>query len=321
MSTFEHSYYIGNGLGLILYGVDIAIYYSTMRNLYFAKTSQASAQKMAILSTASLFLLTIDVSTNAIYGEQAWITFRDVVPGGPPAWIVANFSVWYQTLSTSSVAGLVFMSDAFLMYRFYIIWGSRLILVVFPILMYLGGLALAILQIYTSALPGALFFSRKAINFGLPYYTISIALNVILTSGIVGRVIYFERRLSSTLQSESMRVYTGVASILIESAALYSIIGTMMLIPYGLNAPTAVAFAQVWEKLAAIAPQLILMRVSAGTAWSKELVARAESEMEFGNSRASNPITTVRTDFSGGTRVQTLGSKSSKNFGASREQV
>lgn len=117
MSTFEHSYYIGNGLSLILYGLDIAMYFSTMRNLYLSRPSlfrERSSRVVVALSTASLFLLTIDVSTNAIYGEQAWITFRDSTPGGPPAWIVGNFSVWYQVLSTSSVAGLIFTSDAFL---------------------------------------------------------------------------------------------------------------------------------------------------------------------------------------------------------------
>jgi hypothetical protein len=95
-----------------------------------------------------------------------------------------------------------------------------------------------------------LFFSGKAINFGLPYYTISITLNVLLTSGIVTRVVFLARRLSSTLGPESAQVYIGAASILIESAALYSIIGVVFLIPYGLNHPTAVGIGQVWAKLA-----------------------------------------------------------------------
>jgi hypothetical protein len=115
MSTFEHAYYIGNGLSLIIYGLDIAMYYSTMCNLRLTHPSwRRSDRGILIFSTASLLLLTIDVSTNAIYGEQAWITFRDSTPGGPPAWIVENFSVWYQVLSTSSVAGLIFMSDGYL---------------------------------------------------------------------------------------------------------------------------------------------------------------------------------------------------------------
>ncbi|KAF9466026.1 hypothetical protein BDZ94DRAFT_284905 [Collybia nuda] len=319
MSTFEHAYYIGNGLSLILYGLDIALYYSTMRNLFLTRNSSSRRYSATILSTASLFMLTIDVSTNAIYGEQAWITFRDSTPGGPPVWIIENFSVWYQVLSTTSVAGLIFMSDGFLIYRFYVIWGSRWVPIMFPGVMYLAGLALAILEIYTTALPGSLFFSGRAINFGLPYYTISIALNVILTVGIVVRVSRLARRMRPSLDQEGLQIYTGVTSMLIESAALYSLFGIVVVIPYGLNVPTAVAFAQVWTKLAAIAPQLILMRISSGKGWSKEVVDRVESDLVFKS--PSDPITSTTEYSVAGNTEQTLTSKSSKKWGDSREVV
>ena len=109
---------------------------------------------------------------------------------------------------------------------------------------------MAILEIYTSALPGGNFFSRKSINFVLPYYTISIGLNVLLTSMIVRRVIYLARQVRRTLGEEAGKMYTSAMAILIESAAMYSITGFMTIIPYGLNADTSIAFGQVWAKLA-----------------------------------------------------------------------
>lgn len=287
MSTFEHALYIGIGLGCVLLGLDIAIYCATIRNLYYSKSlSTRSGMLIGILSTSSLILLCINVATNAIFGEQAWITFRDTLPGGPPAWIVGNFDVWYQTLSTTCVAALIFSSDAFLVrthlfsikhswhnsprfiasisfvdpvcFSSYSLSLCGLRVSVCSIFSFTNSIssknnistALAILEIYVSAVPGGYFFSRASINFGLPYYTISIALNVILTCGIVGRVVYFSRLLRPTLSSASLQVYTGVTAILIESAALYTVVGFMTIIPYGLNAPTSVAFGQVWTKFA-----------------------------------------------------------------------
>ncbi|KAF8489954.1 hypothetical protein BU17DRAFT_53348 [Hysterangium stoloniferum] len=274
-AIFEHSFYIGSYLSGILYGLDLAMYYMTIRNQVATVPSRRSFAIYGF-STALLILVSIDVSTNAIFGEQAWITFRNT-PGGPPVWILEHTGIWYQSLSTASVAGLIYMSDGFLIYRFFIIWGSRYMLIILPSLVYLAGMSMAILEIITTAVPGGTFFSRKTIKFGLPYYTLSIALNIILTSCIVGRILFLYRRVHASLGYEAARVYTGVLSILIESAALYSIIGFMTIIPYGINAPTSIAFGQVWSKLAAISPQLILFRVSSGRGWTKDTVAQVQS--------------------------------------------
>lgn len=60
-----------------------------------------------------LLLLTIDISVNAVWGEQMWITFRDSA-GGVLGFIVTETSVWYQTLGSTSVVAMIFMGDALL---------------------------------------------------------------------------------------------------------------------------------------------------------------------------------------------------------------
>jgi len=310
-------------MGGILYGVDLAMYIGTMRYVLLSKRKSLLTIG---LSTALLLLLTIDVVTNSIYGEQAWITFRDSTPGGPAAWLFENASVWYEDLGTTSVAALIFLGDGFLIYRFFILWGSRYIFIVFPIIMYLGGLSMAILEITSSAIPNGSFFGRKAVNFGLPYYTLSITLNVILTTCIIGRLRYMTRKTRSSLEAEAGRTYTGVMAMLIESAALYSIIGFMTIIPYGLNVPTSVAFGQVWAKLSAICPQLILLRVAAGSGWTKETVARVESDIVFQQSTITDRHTSTQVTTTGRHEetyqaTNTLGTLGSMNTLGSKEIV
>lgn len=105
---------------------------------------------------------------------------------------------------------------------------------------------MAILQIITSAAPNGNFFGDKAISFGTPYYTLSIAVNVLSTSLICGRIFYTTRTMEEALGKENVKVYNGVIAILIESAAPYALIGFMTIIPYGLGEDVSIAFGQVY---------------------------------------------------------------------------
>lgn len=110
-------------------------------------------------------------------------------------------------------------------------------------------IALAILQLVTAAMPGASLFGGKVINFGVPYYSITIGLNVMVTAAIVYRLRRLSSRVSKALGEENTEIYTSFSSVLIESAAPYSIFGITFLIPYVTGSQTALAFGQVWAKL------------------------------------------------------------------------
>lgn len=110
MSLFEHSLHIGNGIGCILYGINVSMYYNTLHNIRKSKTASQKKRLMTcIVSTTFLALLSVDLATNAVYGEQAWITFQ----GHSSTWLETNQSVWYETIGTASLAVLIFISDAF----------------------------------------------------------------------------------------------------------------------------------------------------------------------------------------------------------------
>ena len=93
-------------------GVELVLYFLTLQGL-FRRGSHNSAKSrrfFTIYSTVLLLLLTVDISVNAVWGEQMWITNQANVPG----FIVAETSVWYQTLGSTSVVALIFMGDALL---------------------------------------------------------------------------------------------------------------------------------------------------------------------------------------------------------------
>lgn len=111
-------------------------------------------------------------------------------------------------------------------------------------------IALAIIELVIAGKPGGNFFHGKNINFGIPYYTITIAFNIFVTLFIVIRLRRLGSAVSRALGKDSARMYTSISSMLVESAAPYSLVGIMFLIPYGLGNGIAISFGQVWAKLA-----------------------------------------------------------------------
>lgn len=96
------------------------MYFTAMHRLVRAKRRKRLAGSrtfLAIFSTALFILVTIDISTNAVWGEQMWITSRDK-PGGVPGFLATEIAVWYETLSSTSVVVMIFMGDALLVSHF-----------------------------------------------------------------------------------------------------------------------------------------------------------------------------------------------------------
>ena len=70
-------------------------------------------------------------------------------------------------------------------------------------------------------------------QFTLPYFAISIPLNVLLTLLLVVRLLRMSYDLRETLGKEHGAAYTSIASTLIESATPYAIAGLVFIITYG----------------------------------------------------------------------------------------
>ena len=66
-----------------------------------------------IFSTVLLFLVTIAVAVDTVFGEMMWVTNNNY-PGGDGAYLEAFVSVWYQTMGTGATVLLTVLSDALL---------------------------------------------------------------------------------------------------------------------------------------------------------------------------------------------------------------
>ena len=94
--------------------------------------------------------------------------------------------------------------------------------------------AMGIVTIYYASQPNSHLLRGTTINFGLPYFTISVGLNVILTLMISVRLILHCRNIQGSMGSTpgGSSLYRTIIAMLIESSALYAIASLLFIGPY-----------------------------------------------------------------------------------------
>jgi len=225
-------------------------------------------------------LVAIGESTNEIQGFLMWITNRDI-PGGPEAYLNSHLSAWFNVWGTSAILTANLMGDGLLLYRCYILLANSKFLIILPALLFVASTTLGIFTSIESALPNASIFSGRAQSLGVPYVAITTAYNVLVTSLICGRIFFMHlsiRRLGVSFGAEQW----GIIAILIESALPFSIVGVIFTVLYATSNPLADAFGDVWGSVLGLSPQLIILRVAMGHAWtSKSVSVQFIDHMQF----------------------------------------
>jgi hypothetical protein len=88
-----------------------------------------------------------------------------------------------------------------------------------------------------SSQPGLSLYSKLPQAYGTSYYVISLSVNIILTILIMIRLFMYRRVILEALPEEHARHYVSIAAIIVESAALYSVLALVFIITYAVNNP------------------------------------------------------------------------------------
>ena len=126
---------------------------------------------------------------------------------------------------------------------------------------------LTISFIYQGSRPVSVVTQYVAIaDFGKAYYSISLSLDVLLTLMIVARVALHSMEFRNAMGSlvRSNKVYKALATILVESCALYTVSYLLFLGPWASSSPVCDAF---FPMLAANQVRAILHSIEALQPW------------------------------------------------------
>ncbi|KAF8645371.1 hypothetical protein AX16_007874 [Volvariella volvacea WC 439] len=214
-------------------------------------------------------LATIGLGGNIKFNQMTFIDHRNY-PGGPNAFTVDFYQHPINMMAFASYTVLGWVADGLVLWRFSLMYNNNHLLCIFPGLMYLGAIVSLISLLVSMTRPAASLWSTRAVQFGIAFWTLSISFNVISTLAISGRLFYVRHRIKKAMGAEPSGMYTSIASMLIESAAIFSIWGLVFLICFARDTPFQNIVLPTFGQIQGVAPALILLRVAQGRAWTKD---------------------------------------------------
>lgn len=87
-------------------------------------------------------------------------------------------------------------------------------------------------------------WQAHGINYTSPYYSMSLALNILVTIMIVARLLVYRHRINRVMGKAHGTQYTYLAALIIESAAIYSTFSLLFLVPFAFKHPLSQLFLQ-----------------------------------------------------------------------------
>nr|GAT45337.1 predicted protein [Mycena chlorophos] len=265
----EKSYLDGYALGAASYGVMLTL---TWQTLYaFLSMPKAKTPWCLVLYTITLFILaTIGFGSATKINEQSFIEDRDA-PGGPAGWQALSFPSAVNMMGVIAYVILSWLADGLVVCHFQN-----------PVESYtgtdpnceisdasVGSMAASIALIVTSFRLVDSFWAALSVKFGTVYWSLSIALNILLTLLIAGRILFIRHWIKHSFGVNHSEHYFSAVAMLVESVSLYAAFGLVFIITYARASPVQNLIFSPLGQVQGIAPLLILSRVAQGQAWSQ----------------------------------------------------
>lgn len=262
---------------LSLLAVGVQMFMCIYGTMLFCDTSKAIRRGRGpyiILSWVLWTLLCIDTFVDADFLYRALMNSRE--PSEFPKQRKEEYN-WVVFSGCVSTTLIVVLGDAMMLYRCFFVWRHKRWVLVIPGLCFLASTVFAGLFVAPAfELPR---WSEGDLTFGALWAFTSVATNISLTCLIAWRLVGARRSISLICSPSDayLKTYTGVLSILVESAVPLSVCGVGYAIIMAVAKPglpgnvekeaASVVFAGLYVAFAALSPQMIIFRVTTGSSW------------------------------------------------------
>ncbi|KIL60278.1 hypothetical protein M378DRAFT_84013 [Amanita muscaria Koide BX008] len=296
---FERTFLAGMFAIGVGYGMQLILYVVCARYLWRERNRRGRVMRFLLAYITLLLGLSSLWASSVIWTvEDMYINNRNY-PGGPWSYFLATPDLPEDVILVVGLFVVTFLSDLLMIWRCWVIWTSSskalaFVVVAFPSLTLLASIAMGIVWIQQSVVPGPSVFNKMALAFGTSYYVTSLGVNIAVTILITLRLALHRRVLLESLPPDHATQYLSIITIIVESAALYSVIALAFIIFYALNNPINQIFMGLLPASQQIACYLIILRLAQDRAWSADTPTGATSQvttMQFGD-----PTTNVQVD-------------------------
>ncbi|KAL4261200.1 hypothetical protein AB1N83_006841, partial [Pleurotus pulmonarius] len=179
----ERADFVGVGMSQMLYGITIVLFFQCMIALLNQRQRHPIVTYNPFLAGYTFLLFsfnTVFVAMNMHNSRLAYIDHDDF-PGGPALFTLSRYSTAIAVVPNAAFILSNWLADGLLLYRTKVIWQNQLWILILPVIMYLASISMGIMTIFQSSRPDASLWTSVTVDFGLPYFSISVSLNVLLT--------------------------------------------------------------------------------------------------------------------------------------------
>jgi hypothetical protein len=159
---------------------------------------------------------------------------------------------------------IIWHADGFILYRAFRLYTGQYAIVFVPALLYLASIATGIGLLVETAKPGAAFGQAFVIDFGTPFWSISVAMNVLTTILICARLLYHRRLLGGHGSVLLGGAFAPEVVVFLESGCLYAVCAIIYIPMFARNIPLQYPFSALLGSAAGIAPHFIIIRMISG---------------------------------------------------------
>ncbi|KAH7914554.1 hypothetical protein BJ138DRAFT_1143693 [Hygrophoropsis aurantiaca] len=253
--------FISANMCSLLYGAYIII---AMQNIYRLQARRKAIYRLWVGYTAVALAVTtiyFGVSTNFASSQLSAVIVQ------PGANATSALSLWYEIVTDATFVINTWLADAFILYRCHVIWRGNKYAVAGPAILYLASIGVSIAFLWASAHPGSVYTTASVLAFAVPYWTCSVALNILASLLIAIRLLVYRRLLVQSIGPQHGKPYTTYIAMTVESAALYSVFGIIVLVTFALNNQLENAFLPILGIIQVLAPAIIISRIANGTSF------------------------------------------------------
>ncbi|KAF9527937.1 hypothetical protein CPB83DRAFT_814802 [Crepidotus variabilis] len=278
--ALERNLYIGNTLCGLLVGAYTCICLQSIYHLRHSRLHKHHKQFFIAYSVVMLLATVISFAAIGLCGRYLWIDGN-----------ILKAARWIGVMVGPSLVVTVVLSDGLLLYRVFIIFGKSVWAVILPSFIYLAATSLGIATVVKINEPNNILLSGRASKFSVTAIILSAVFNILVTIMISVRLLWAQHNFRKHAVESKERTYTGVVAILVESACPLAISGLIAAILDSQKHPVTYPVAVVWAFFVVASPQLIILRVAKGKAWSSStMTAENETTIQFQVRSSSHDI-------------------------------
>jgi len=296
----EKSNFAGFIVGSVLYGIVVIVFFQCMGTLLDpVNRSREGIRWGLVVHTVAMFsCFTINTALSLDYQSIAYIDNRAFpgdasLPPGPYTYQYLISSGAINVVSGSMFLLNNWLADGLLLYRCCVIYAMNYWVIAFPSLMYLATFALGIITIYDSSHLASGIQTSVSVKISTAYYSVSLALNVLLTLMIVIRLARHSRNIRKAMGTVdgASGLYSTLITMLVESYALYAVSFIVFIALFNTTSPAQDIFSQILTGTQVIAPLLITLRVAGRSALTSEAIVSGSLHFQSQGESASGSDT------------------------------